>query len=82
MNHVTHSLSSADASIFHRKSANFAISINTHIDCILIHFVARYGLEILHQCGKRVKIESQKVLRSTLVEVTGEKSVVGSFSVR
>ena len=37
MNHVTHPLSSADISIFQRKSANFAISRNTDIDCILIH---------------------------------------------
>ena len=37
MNHVTHPLSSADISIFHRKSANFAISRNADIDCILIH---------------------------------------------
>ena len=39
MNHVTHALSSADISIFHRKSANFAISRNTDIDCILIYNV-------------------------------------------
>ena len=34
----------------------------------------RYGLEILHQCGKRVKSKSQKFLRllSTFAEVTGE----------
>ena len=37
MNHVTHSLNSADISFFHRKSANFAISRNTDIDCISIH---------------------------------------------
>ena len=37
INHVTHPLSSADISIFHRKSANFAISINTDIDCNLKH---------------------------------------------
>ena len=37
MNHVTHPMSSADINIFHRKSANFAISRNTEIDCILIH---------------------------------------------
>ena len=37
MNHVAHPLSSADISIFHRKSANFAISRNTDIECILIH---------------------------------------------
>ena len=30
-------LSSADLSIFHRKSAIFSISINTGIDCILMH---------------------------------------------
>ena len=37
MNRVTHPLSSADIRIFHRKSANFAVSRNTDIDCILIH---------------------------------------------
>ena len=37
MNHVTYPLSFADISIFHRKSADFAISRNTDIDCILIH---------------------------------------------
>ena len=37
MNHVTHRLSSADISFFQRKSANFAISRNADIDCILIH---------------------------------------------
>ena len=37
MNLVTLPLSSAEISIFHRKSANFAISRNTDIDCILIH---------------------------------------------
>ena len=42
-----------------------------------------YGLEILHQCDKRVKIKSQKVLRAkpTFVEVTGEKLVGGRGSV-
>ena len=37
MDHVTHPLNSADISIFHRKSANFVISRNTDIDCILLH---------------------------------------------
>ena len=37
MNHMTLPLSSADISIFHQKSANFAISRNRYIDCILIH---------------------------------------------
>ena len=37
MNHVTHLLSFADISIFHRKSANSAVSRNTDIDCFLIH---------------------------------------------
>ena len=37
MNHVTHPLSSAEISIFYRKSANFAVSKNTDIDCNLIH---------------------------------------------
>ena len=31
---MTHPLSSADISIFHRKSRNFTISRNTDIDCI------------------------------------------------
>ena len=35
MKHVKHSLSSADISIFHRKSLNFAISRNTDTHCIL-----------------------------------------------
>ena len=35
--YVTHYLSSADISIFHRKSANFTISRNTDTDCILKH---------------------------------------------
>ena len=38
MNHVTYPLSSADISIFHQKSANFPISRNTEIDCVLIHY--------------------------------------------
>ena len=33
----SHSLCCADISIFYRKSANFAISKNTDIDCILTH---------------------------------------------
>ena len=37
MNHVTHPMSSADISIFHQKSVNFAISRNTDIECILIY---------------------------------------------
>ena len=37
MNHVTHILSYADISIFYRKPANFVISRNTDIDCILIY---------------------------------------------
>ena len=37
LNHVTHLLSSANISIFHRKSASFAISENTNIDCTLVH---------------------------------------------
>ena len=36
-NYVTHPLTSADISIFHRQSANFVISRNTDIDCILVH---------------------------------------------
>ena len=36
MNHVTHTLSSADISIFHRKSANLALSRNADIDCMLV----------------------------------------------
>ena len=34
INHLTHQLSSADISIFHRKLANFAIPRNTDVDCI------------------------------------------------
>ena len=34
---VTHDLSSLDISIFHKKSANFAISRNVDIDCTLVH---------------------------------------------
>ena len=37
MNHVTHSLISADIGIFSSKISNFAISRNTDIDCVLIH---------------------------------------------
>ena len=37
MNQIVHPLSSADISIFRRKSENFAISRNTDIDCILTH---------------------------------------------
>ena len=36
MNNVTQPLISADINIFYRKSANFAISRNKDIDCILI----------------------------------------------
>ena len=40
-----------------------------------------YGLEILHQCGKRVKTKCQKVfgLIPTFVEATEEKLVGGDF---
>ena len=37
MNHATHPLSPADISIFHRKSANFAISEKTDINCIRVY---------------------------------------------
>ena len=37
MSHVTQPSSSADISIFYWKSANFAVSKNTDIDCILIY---------------------------------------------
>ena len=37
INKVTHPLSSADIIIFHWKSANFAISRNANINCILMH---------------------------------------------
>ena len=36
MNHVTHTLSSSDISIFHRKSANLTLSRNADIDCMLV----------------------------------------------
>ena len=35
--HMTHPLSSADISIFYRKSAIFVVSGNTGIDCILMY---------------------------------------------
>ena len=44
MNHVTHSLRSADIIIFHRKSANFAISRNNDIDCIFWSFTLKFEL--------------------------------------
>ena len=37
MNHVTHTWVLLTSAFFHQKSANFAISRNTDIDCILIH---------------------------------------------
>ena len=37
INHVTHPLGSAYIAFFQRKSAAFAISRNTGINCILIH---------------------------------------------
>ena len=37
INHMAHPLSSADISIFHRKSAIFIISRNTNVDCILMY---------------------------------------------
>ena len=37
INHVTHHLSSAGISIFHQKSAHFAIPGNADIDCIWKH---------------------------------------------
>ena len=40
----------------------------------------RHGLEILHQCGNRVKTKSQKVdLIPTFLEVTAEKLERGAF---
>ena len=40
----------------------------------------RYGLEIFHQCGKKFNTKSQKVLEdNSVLEVTGEKMVVGPF---
>ena len=40
-----------------------------------------YGLENLHQCGKAVETNCQKVLwaNSTFVEIPGEKLVTGAF---
>ena len=42
----------------------------------------RYGLEILDQCGKRIKTTNQKVLDliPMFVEATGEKLVGGFFA--
>ena len=38
MNHMIHNLNFADIGIFHQKSANFATSRNTDLDCIfMIH---------------------------------------------
>ena len=37
MNHVTHPWVLLTSEIFHLKSANFVMSRNTDIDCILIH---------------------------------------------
>ena len=37
MNHVTHSLSSADINIFLPEISNFVIVKNTDIDCILMY---------------------------------------------
>ena len=39
----------------------------------------RYGLEILHKCGKRVETKSEKFwgVIPTFVEMTGEKLVGG-----
>ena len=37
MNHMRHPCSSVDTAFSHRKPANFAISRNTDIDCILVH---------------------------------------------
>lgn len=41
----------------------------------------RYGLEVLYQCDKRVKIKVRKVEQQIPMfrEVTGEKIVVGLF---
>ena len=38
---------------------------------------ARYGLEILIQCGERINAESKKVFGSNKVDVTGEKLTEG-----
>ena len=37
MNHITHVGSSVDIKVFYRKSAIFAVSINTDKNCILTH---------------------------------------------
>ena len=40
----------------------------------------RYGLEIFHQCDEKFNTKSQKVLEdNSVLEVTGEKMVVGPF---
>ena len=45
INYLAHPFISADISIFHRKWANFVISRNTEIDCILINsFYFFFGL--------------------------------------
>ena len=47
--------------------------------CSVIGIDVKYGLEILHRFGKRVKAKSQKGFGATFVEVTGKK-VVGQLS--
>ena len=44
--------------------------------------ITRYGFEILHQCGERVKTKKQKVLGllPSFVEVMEEKLVGGLFA--
>ena len=46
---------------------------------LIIRTETRYGLEILHQCGKRVKIKKSLGLISMFVEVTRGKTGRGAF---
>ena len=51
MNHVTHPLISAGISVFHHKSASFAISRNANIDCVLIRNFNSFNLfRVLKDC--------------------------------
>ena len=48
MNHGAHPLVSAEISIFNRKSANFAISEKTDIDCIIHILIQNYSTVLIN----------------------------------
>ena len=48
MNHGAHPLVSAEISIFHRKSANFAISKKTDIDCIIHNLIQNFNTVLIN----------------------------------